>query len=65
VKNICREIFQLDPKEKVGEARMRRLIDNGLRPEYIGFMAAVSRWPTQPYLVELENLLANLDALAK
>jgi len=65
VKNICREISQLDPKEKVSEARMRRLIDNGLRPKYSGFMAAVSRWPTQPYLVELENLLANLDALAK
>ena len=44
---------------------MRRLIVNGLRPEYSGFLAAVSGWPTQPSLVELENLLANQEALAK
>ena len=44
---------------------MRRLIVNGLRPEYCGFLAAVSRWPTQPSLVELENLLANQEAFAK
>ena len=65
VKNICREISQLDPEEKVSEARMRRLIINGLRPEHSGFMAAVRGWPTQPSLVELENLLANQEALAK
>ena len=65
VKNICREISQLDPEEKVSEARMRRIITNGLRPEYGGFMAAVSGWPVQPSLVELENLLANQEALAK
>ena len=65
VKNICREISQLDPEEKVSEARMRRLIVNGLRPEYSGVLAAVSGWPTQPSLVELENLLANQEALAK
>ena len=38
---------------------------NGLRPEYSGFMAAVSGWPTQSSLVELENLLANPEVLAK
>jgi hypothetical protein len=42
VKNICREISQFDPEEKVSEARMRRIIVNGLRSEYSGFMATVS-----------------------
>ncbi|XP_072146632.1 uncharacterized protein [Setaria viridis] len=65
VKNICRELSQLDPEEKVNEARMRRIIINGLSPEYSGFIAAVSGWPVQLFLVELENLLANQEALAK
>ncbi|RLM64684.1 uncharacterized protein C2845_PM16G13990 [Panicum miliaceum] len=65
VKNICREISQLDPEEKVSEDWIRRIIINGLRPEYSGFIAAVSGWPIQPSLVELENLLANQEALAK
>ncbi|PNT65456.1 uncharacterized protein LOC112272327 [Brachypodium distachyon] len=51
--------------EKVSEARMRRIIIHGLRPEYNGFMAAVMGWPTQPSVVELENLLANQEELAK
>jgi hypothetical protein len=42
VKNICREISQFDPEEKVSEDRMRRIIVNGLRSEYSGFMATVS-----------------------
>ncbi|GJN25187.1 hypothetical protein PR202_gb12983 [Eleusine coracana subsp. coracana] len=44
---------------------MKRIIIHGLRPEYNGFIAAVRGWPTQPTLVELENLLANQEALAK
>jgi len=43
---------------------MRRIIINGLRPEYHGFIAAIRGWPTQPSLVELENLLANQEELA-
>ncbi|GMI95722.1 hypothetical protein HRI_003241500 [Hibiscus trionum] len=65
VKSICREISQLAPDEKVSEARMKRIIIHGLRPEYNGFIAAVRGWPTQPSLVELENLLANQEELAK
>ena len=42
---------------------MRRIIINGLRPEYHGFIAAIRGWPTQPSLVELENLLANQEEL--
>ena len=41
LKSICREISELPPDEKVGEARMRRIIINGLRPEYHGFIAAI------------------------
>ena len=44
---------------------MKRIIIHGLRPEYNGFIAAVRGWPTQPSLVELENLLANQEELAK
>ncbi|GMI85554.1 hypothetical protein HRI_002224700 [Hibiscus trionum] len=65
VKSIYREISQLAPDEKVSEARMKRIIIHGLRPEYNGFIAAVRGWPTQPSLVELENLLANQEELAK
>ena len=64
VKSICREISELAPDEKVGEARMRRIIINSLRPKYHGFIAAIRGWPTQPSLVELENLLANQEELA-
>ena len=41
VKSICREISELAPDEKVCEARMRRIIINGLRPKYHGFVAAI------------------------
>ncbi|GJN13125.1 hypothetical protein PR202_ga31462 [Eleusine coracana subsp. coracana] len=44
---------------------MKRIIIHGLRPEYNGFIAAVRYWPMQSTLVELENLLANQEALAK
>jgi hypothetical protein len=64
VKNICHEISQLDPEEMASEAWMWRTIINGLRPEYGGFMVVVSGWPIQQSLVELENLLANQEALA-
>jgi hypothetical protein len=65
VKSICREISQLQPEEKISEARMKRIIIHGLRPEYSGFIAAVRGWPNQPSLVELENLLVNQEKLAK
>jgi hypothetical protein len=65
VKSICREISQLEPEEKIGEARMKRIIIHGIRPEYSGFIAAVRGWPNQPSLVELENLLVNQEELAK
>jgi hypothetical protein len=65
VKNICNEISQLDNESKISETRMRRIIIRGLRPEFSGFMAAVRGWPTQPTLLELENLLINQESLAR
>ncbi|XP_050156247.1 uncharacterized protein LOC126630164 [Malus sylvestris] len=58
VKSICREISELDRTAPIGETRMKRIIIYGLRPEYRGFVAAIQGWPTQPSLVEFENLLA-------
>ncbi|KAE8728709.1 hypothetical protein F3Y22_tig00004111pilonHSYRG00116 [Hibiscus syriacus] len=36
VKSICREISELDPTAAIGEARIKRIIVHGLRPEYRG-----------------------------
>ncbi|KAH9726925.1 hypothetical protein KPL70_008466 [Citrus sinensis] len=65
VKSICREISELDPTAAIGEARIKRIIVHGLRPEYRSFIAAVQGWPTQPSLVEFENLLTGQEAMAK
>uniref|UniRef100_A0A2N9IT58 Integrase catalytic domain-containing protein n=1 Tax=Fagus sylvatica TaxID=28930 RepID=A0A2N9IT58_FAGSY len=65
VKAICREISQLDPIAPIGESRIKRIIIHGLRPEYRGFVTAIQGWPTQPSLVEFENLLAHQEAMAK
>ncbi|KAE8655260.1 tir-nbs resistance protein [Hibiscus syriacus] len=64
VKLICREISELDPTAAIGEARIKRIIVHGLRPEYRGFVVAVQGWPTQPSLVEFENFLAGQKAMA-
>ncbi|KAG6489183.1 hypothetical protein ZIOFF_050443 [Zingiber officinale] len=65
VKLICREISELDPSAPIGEARIKIIIIHGLRPEYRGFIAAIQGWPTQPSLLEFENLLAGQEAMAK
>ena len=65
VKLICREITKLDPKSAIVESRMKRIIINGLRPEYWSFIIAAQGWPTQPSLVEFENLLTSQEAMAK
>ncbi|XP_021991136.1 uncharacterized protein LOC110887883 [Helianthus annuus] len=63
VKTLCREIGELDPQARIGEARMKRILIFGLKPEYRTFVAAIQGWPTQPSLVEFENLLAAQEAL--
>ena len=65
VKKICREISDLDPTMTIGETRVKRIIIHGLRPEFRGFVTAVQGWPTQPSLVEFENLLAGQEAMVK
>ena len=44
---------------------MKRIIIHRLRPEYRSFIIAVQGWPTQPSLVEFENLLASQETMAK
>ncbi|CAL9025094.1 unnamed protein product [Prunus brigantina] len=65
VKSICSEISELDPTSAIVDSRIKRIIIHGLRPEYRDFVAAVQGWPTQPSLVEFENLLADQEAMAK
>ncbi|CAB4263099.1 unnamed protein product [Prunus armeniaca] len=65
VKSICREISDLDPTAAIVESRIKRISIHGLRPEYRGFVAAVQGKPTQPSLVEFENLLADQEAMVK
>ncbi|XP_057508536.1 uncharacterized protein LOC130791411 [Actinidia eriantha] len=44
IKDLCREISDLDPKANIREERMRRIIIHGLKPEYNAYitMAGVS-----------------------
>ncbi|XP_071718487.1 uncharacterized protein [Rutidosis leptorrhynchoides] len=65
VKLVCREISELDPEARLGEARMKRIIIHGLNSEFRSFVAAVQGWQTQPSLVEFENILAAQEALTK
>ena len=65
VKSLCREISKLDPTSNISDSRMRRIIIHGLRPEYRSFVTAIQGQLVQPSLVELENLLANQEALFK
>ncbi|XP_076925567.1 uncharacterized protein LOC143588461 [Bidens hawaiensis] len=65
VKTLCRDIGELDPEARVGNAKMKRILIHGLRTEYRSFIAAVQGWPKQPSLVEFKNLLASQEDLAK
>ena len=65
VKSLCREISELDPVSNIFESRIRRIIIHRLRPKYRSFIATVQGWPVQPSLVELENMLADQEAMVK
>nr|KAJ0202774.1 hypothetical protein LSAT_V11C500268520 [Lactuca sativa] len=41
VKSICPEITELDPQSVIAEARMKRIIIRGPRPEYRSFVTTV------------------------
>ncbi|XP_076909939.1 uncharacterized protein LOC143567386 [Bidens hawaiensis] len=64
VKSLCREIGELDREARIGDARMKRIIVHGLKPEFRSYVAAIQGWPVQPSLVEFENLLAAQESLA-
>lgn len=63
VKSVTAEITKLDRDNPISEARTRRIIVHGLRPEFKGTMTATRGWVTEPTLAELENLLANEEIL--
>ncbi|KAJ0601440.1 putative RNA-directed DNA polymerase [Helianthus annuus] len=65
VKNLCREIGDLDPQSKISETRLKRILIHGLNPEYRSFITAIQGWATQPSITEFENLLAGQESLAK
>lgn len=65
VKNLCSEISLLNPEEAISEARIRRCIIRGLKPEYIPYVTSIQGWATQPSLEEFENLLSSQEMLAK
>ncbi|KAJ4978478.1 hypothetical protein NE237_009258 [Protea cynaroides] len=44
VKSICHEISELDLEAPIGETRMKRIIIQGLRPEFRAFVATVYGW---------------------
>ncbi|KAH6831338.1 hypothetical protein C2S53_010991 [Perilla frutescens var. hirtella] len=63
VRTLCREISELDSSSKISEAKMRRIIIHGLKPEFRAIMTSIQGWSEQPSLVNLENLLADQEAL--
>jgi len=44
VKDICVEISELDPDEKICEARLRRFLIRGLKKEYNLFITSIQGW---------------------
>ena len=64
-KSLCRKISKLDPASNIFDSTMRRIIICGLSSEYRIFVFVIQGWPIQPSLVELENLLADQEALIK
>ncbi|KAF7817945.1 Retrovirus-related Pol polyprotein from transposon TNT 1-94 [Senna tora] len=65
VKSICQEISKLDLQNPITETRIRRIIVHGLRPEFLGLVTATRGWAKAPTFIELENILANQEALDK
>ncbi|GAB2266223.1 hypothetical protein Dimus_037874 [Dionaea muscipula] len=65
VKTLCEEISKLDSQNPISETRTRRMIIHRLRPEFNGLVTTTRGWAKQPTLAELENILANQEALDK
>ena len=65
VKALCQEILKLDPQNKITETRVRRIIIHELHPEFNALITVSRGWAKKPTLDELENVLANQEALNK
>ncbi|KAF3666326.1 hypothetical protein FXO37_10615 [Capsicum annuum] len=65
IKNLRFEISLLNMDESIYEARMRRIIIRGLKPEYIPFVTSIQGWAQQRSLEEFENLLSSQELLVK
>jgi len=63
--NLCSEISLLNQEEAISEARIRRIIIRGLKPEYILYVTSIQGWVQLPSLEEFENLLSSQESLAK
>ncbi|KAJ1388134.1 gag-polypeptide of LTR copia-type [Sesbania bispinosa] len=63
IKNLCAEISDLDPSEKISESRCRRFIIGGLKNECSPFIMSIQGWANQPSSEELQNLLTNQELL--
>lgn len=55
----------MNPTAAIGETRVKRIIIHGLKPKFRGFDIVIQGRPTQPLLVEFENILAGKEATAK
>ncbi|CAN1187372.1 Retrovirus-related Pol polyprotein from transposon TNT 1-94 [Linum perenne] len=55
----------MDPENHISETRIKRIIVHGLRPEFNGLVTAIRGWAKEPTLEELENTLADQEALDK
>ncbi|XP_063946795.1 eukaryotic initiation factor 4A-15-like isoform X2 [Daucus carota subsp. sativus] len=65
IKNLCSEISKLTPDEPVSDARLKCIVDHGLKPEFVPFVKSIQGWPVQPSFEEYENILVSLEGLAK
>nr|GMD12565.1 Integrase, catalytic core [Ipomoea batatas] len=62
-KDYIEHARELDEDEPISDARLRRCLIRGLCNEFMSFISSIQGWATQPSIVELENLLANQEAL--
>ena len=56
---------KLNQNSKISYRHIKKIIIYYLKPEYIEFIATIQSSPTQLSLLQLENLLANQEILAK
>lgn len=60
MKTVCWDFSALDPKNKISNTKLRRLMINALLAEhavYVGAIAGWENWEKQPIVEKLENLL--------